>query len=81
MEALGRMFGMIDPPDALMRPNILLRVLAYKTLELTPRPLRRLLLAVLGPWGIQDVEAVQLPQPGSREAELAGLMGWPTAQS
>jgi hypothetical protein len=73
------MFGMIDPPEALMRPNILLRVLAFKALDFTPRPLRKLLLAVLKPCGIRDLDAVLVVEPGSKEAALAELMGWPTA--
>jgi hypothetical protein len=73
------MFGMIDPPEALMKPNILLRVLAYKALDLTPRPLRKMLLAVLKPCGIRDLDAAQAVEQGIKEAALAELMGWPTA--
>lgn len=61
----------------------MLRFLAYKTLEYTPGPLRGALAAVLKPWGIASraptpVAAAALSgTPGSKEAELAQLMGWP----
>jgi hypothetical protein len=60
-----------------------IRFLAYKALEYTPGPLRGLLAAVLKPWGIASraptpAAAVALGgAPGTKEAELARLMGWP----
>jgi hypothetical protein len=34
-------------------------------------------LAVMRPWGVRDLDVVQVVEPGSMEAALADLMGWP----
>lgn len=34
-------------------------------------------LAVLRPCGVRDLDVVQVVEPGSMEAALADLMGWP----
>jgi hypothetical protein len=60
-----------------------IRFLAHKALEYTPGPLRGLLAAMMKPWGIASraptpVAAIALNgTPGTKEPELARLMGWP----
>ncbi len=73
---------MLDPVEAMTKPHILLRFLAHKTLEYTPAPLQPLMAAVLQPWGIVSPKeaakaAGAAAKPGSKEAALAELFGWP----
>lgn len=83
-EALGRLFGMLDGPEALLKPAVVLRLLAHKTLQYTPGPLKGVLAAVLRPWGVgigADGAAGGVKGVGEgryREAALAELMGWNT---
>jgi hypothetical protein len=64
---------------------LFIRFLAYKTLEFTPAPLRGVLTAVLKPWGISSraptpaAAAALIGTPGTKEAELARVMGWPVS--
>lgn len=81
-----RMFAMIDRPESLFKPSLLLRYLAHKALDLSPGPLRNLLAGVLRPWGI-GVQGGAIGvgcgggvgRSSGKEAALAKLMGWPTA--
>lgn len=75
---------MLDGPDSLLHPAILLRYLGHKAVQHMPGPLRQL----LKPWGAGgssncvgsggggDVGRVG---GGDREAALVQLMGWDTA--
>jgi hypothetical protein len=74
---------MLDGPEALIKPAVVLRLLAHKALQYTPGPLRGALAAVLRRGGL----AVGADSPGtvkgeghlSKEAALAELMGWKSA--
>jgi hypothetical protein len=83
--ALKRLFAMLDGPEALLRPAILLRYLGHKLLQHMPGPVRQL----LKPRGVGGSTGgvgsgnggggVGKEGCGDREAALAELMGWNTA--
>lgn len=83
--ALYRLFAMLDGPEALLHPAILLTYLGHKLLQHMPGPLRQL----LQPWGVgsrsycvgsgRGGDCVGRVAGGDREAALAQLMGWNTA--
>lgn len=75
------MFAMLDPPEAIMKPAVLVRFLAHKALEYTPGPVRGLVAAVLKPWGVRSSPPTAAAASGEgavsgKEVALAELMGW-----
>jgi hypothetical protein len=74
---------MLDGPEALLKPAVVLRLLAHKALQYTPGPLRGMLAAVLRPLGFavaaNGAKAVKGEGQLSKEAALAELMGWESA--
>jgi hypothetical protein len=64
----------MDPAEALFKPIMLQRFMAFKAAEYTPGPVKRLAAAALGRWWGDGAAATA--EESEQGAELKELMGW-----